>query len=64
MRRKCIAVARYVNRYGHIPDVSIGGWAAVRAMNYGRVRGEYYHVRRHQAHGFGKGYERGEQWRK
>lgn len=53
---RCRRWARYVNHYAHIPDVVIGGWGAVRAMNYGRLRGEYYRVRRQQKHPFMKGY--------
>ncbi len=47
---------RYVNHYGHIPNIIIGGSDAIRAMNYGRVRGEYYYVRRQQTHAFMRGY--------
>lgn len=39
-------MARYVNRYAHIPYVIIGGWGAVRAMHgtaYGRVRAQQKH---------------------
>jgi hypothetical protein len=45
-----------VNHYGHIPYVGIGGWGAVRAMNYGRTRGEYYRVRGQQKRSYGQGY--------
>jgi hypothetical protein len=51
-------MARYVNRYGHIPYVIIGGWAAVRAMGgrpYGRVRAQQKHPHLH-------GYKRDAEW--
>jgi hypothetical protein len=56
LRREGVALARYVNHYAHIPNVTIGGWAAARKMSYGRVRGEYYHVRRQQKRRFLSGY--------
>jgi hypothetical protein len=56
MRRECIKIARYVNHYGHIPDVAIGGWAAVRKMNHVRTHGHYDHVRRQQKRRFMHGY--------
>lgn len=56
--KRCRAWARYINHYGHIPSVVIGGWGAARAMDYGRRRGHYYHVRRQQKHAFMTGYPR------
>lgn len=58
-RGRCVKWARYVNRYGHIPEVIIGGWGAVRAMNYGPPRSTYYRVRYQQKHPFMKGYRVG-----
>jgi len=52
-QRRARRWARYVNHYGHIPMVTIGGWGAISAMNYGRIRGEYYHVRRQAKRRFG-----------
>jgi hypothetical protein len=56
MRRECIKIARYVNHYGHIPDVAIGGWGAVRRMSYGGPRTQYNRVRRQQKRRFMHGY--------
>lgn len=51
-------MARYVNRYAHIPYVIIGGWGAVRAMHgtaYRRVRAQQKHSHLH-------GYKRDAGW--
>ncbi len=55
-RRSAARWARYVNHYGHIPGVGIGGWAAVRVMSRERFWGTYFRIRRQQPHGFGHGY--------
>ena len=46
--------ARYVNHYGHIPGVIIGGWAATRLMN---IPGPWWPIiRRQDRIAWGRGY--------
>jgi hypothetical protein len=50
--RRSVRWARYFNHYGHRPDVVVGGWAAVRAMNVPGMHWKY--IRRQAKHRFGE----------
>lgn len=56
-RKRSIRIARYVNRYAHIPNVIIGQGVATRGMSYGPPRSAYFRVRRQQKHRFAEGYK-------
>jgi hypothetical protein len=53
-QRRAIRWARYVNHYGHIPSVIVGGWAADRAIWDGLSYGRWRQVRRQAKHRFGE----------
>lgn len=44
------------NRYGHIPGVAVGGWAAVRLMHPAVTGKRWIYVRRQRRHAYGHGY--------
>jgi hypothetical protein len=55
--RRAIRWARYVNHYGHRPDVTLGGRSASAAIwwSWATGRHSYLHVRRQAGHRFGEG---------
>lgn len=53
--RRTVRWARYVNHYGHIPSVIVGGWGAGRAIWDGLSGTKWRHVRRQAKHRFGEG---------
>lgn len=57
-RRRIIRWARYFNHYDHVPDVAIGGTAAVRIIwrgLFGAKQDYFLHVRRQAKHRSGEG---------
>lgn len=55
--RRAVRWARYCNRYGHIPEVFLGGWALSQVIwqaGFERRYG-YLYVRRQAKHRYGEG---------
>lgn len=52
--RRTVRWARYVNHYGHIPSVIVGGWAAGRVIWDGVSGRRWRHIRRQAKHRFGE----------